>query len=265
MAKRVIDIMDGWMGRMPGRLSELTLISGTVFAILSGSTIASSGTLGKLLISEMENRGYRKSMAIGPIMGVGGLAMVIPPCALAVVLGSLVKISIGKLLVGGILPGLLMAAVYLTYIIGRCHLQPSVATSYSVNPVTLSTKVETKIKYAVPQLTIIAAVLFFGIATPTKAAALGAIISLILCAIYGKLNWNTMKLASQDAVEMTVDDLENLWPWLRQNHVPIWADVEYQKITGEGLEINPKDQRKYILKGKNIITIQDWGPQQYFN
>lgn len=60
--------------------------------------------------------------------------------------------------------------------------------------------------------------------------------------------------------KMTVDDLENLWPWLKQNHVPIWAGVEYQKITSEGLEVNLKDQRKYILEGKNIITTQDWGP-----
>jgi 2,4-dienoyl-CoA reductase (NADPH2) len=59
--------------------------------------------------------------------------------------------------------------------------------------------------------------------------------------------------------KMTVDDLANLWPWLKQNHVPIWAGVEYRKITGEGLVINLKDQRKYLLKGKNIITTQDWG------
>ena len=93
MARRVIDIMDEWMGRMPGRLSVLTLVSGTIFATLSGSTIATTGTLGTLLIPEMEKRGYKKTMAIGPIMGVGGLAMIIPPSALAVVLGGLGKIS----------------------------------------------------------------------------------------------------------------------------------------------------------------------------
>ena len=206
MAKRVIDIMDGWMGRMPGRLSVLTLVSGTIFATLSGSTIATSGTLGKLLIPEMQSRGYKKSMAIGPIMGVGGLAMIIPPSALAVVLGSLGKISIGKLLIGGILPGLLMAAVYLTYIIGRCYLQPSVAPSYVVDHIPLTKRVTSTIKYALPLLSIIAAVLgsiFFGIATPTEAAALGAVSSLVLCAVYGKLDKTTMKKASLDAVEIT--------------------------------------------------------------
>lgn len=59
--------------------------------------------------------------------------------------------------------------------------------------------------------------------------------------------------------KMTIDDLDNLWPWLKQNHVPIWAGVEYQKVTGEGLEISLKDRRKYVLGGKNIITTQDWG------
>lgn len=206
MAKRVIDIMDGWMGRMPGRLSVLTLVSGTIFSTLSGSTIATSGTLGKLLIPEMQERGYKNAMAIGPIMGVGGLAMVIPPSALAVVLGSLGKISIGKLLIGGILPGLLMATVYLTYIIGRCWLQPSAAPSYVVTQIPLSKRIVYTIRYALPLLSIIAAVLgsiFFGIATPTEAAALGAVTSLILCALYGKLSRETLKKASLDAVEIT--------------------------------------------------------------
>lgn len=206
MAKRVIDIMDGWMGRMPGRLSVLTLVSGTIFSTLSGSTIATSGTLGKLLIPEMQQRGYNNSMAIGPIMGVGGLAMVIPPSALAVVLGSLGKISIGKLLIGGILPGLLMATVYLTYIIGRCWLQPSAAPSYVVTKIPLAERIIYTVRYALPLLSIIAAVLgsiFFGIATPTEAAALGAVTSLILCAVYGKLSRETLKKASLDAVEIT--------------------------------------------------------------
>ncbi len=59
---------------------------------------------------------------------------------------------------------------------------------------------------------------------------------------------------------MTIDDLDNLWPWLKQNHVPIWAGVEYQKIASDGLEVSLKDKRKYVMKGKNIITTQDWGP-----
>jgi tripartite ATP-independent transporter DctM subunit len=206
MAKQVIDILDSWMGRMPGRLSVLTLVSGTIFATLSGSTIATSGTLGTLLVPEMESRGYHKSMAIGPIMGVGGLAMIIPPSALAVVLGSLGKISIGKLLIGGILPGLLIAALYLSYIIGRCALQPSMAPSYSVDPIPLARKIKHTAKYALPMVLIIVAVLgsiFLGIATPTEAAALGAFMALILSAVYRKLNGKMLSAASLGAVEVT--------------------------------------------------------------
>jgi tripartite ATP-independent transporter DctM subunit len=206
MAKRVIDVMDVWMGRMPGRLSVLTLLSGTVFATLSGSTIATSGTLGTLLIPEMQGRGYKKSMTLGPIIGVGGLAMIIPPSALAVVLGGLGKISIGKLLIGGILPGLLMATLYISYIVGRCYFQPSVAPPYVVNRVSLSKKINDTIQYALPMLLIIVAVLgsiFFGIATPTEAAALGAVTSMILCAFYRKLNLQTLGKASMSAVEVT--------------------------------------------------------------
>ncbi|MBN2062836.1 MAG: TRAP transporter large permease subunit [Deltaproteobacteria bacterium] len=206
MAKRVIDVMDSWMGRMPGRLSVLTLISGTIFATLSGSTIATSGTLGTLLVPEMQKRGYHKSMAIGPIMGVGGLAMIIPPSALAVVLGSLGKISIGKLLIGGILPGLLIAVLYLSYIIGRSVLQPSMAPGYVVDRKSLAKKINNTARYALPLLSIIIAVLgsiFFGIATPTEAAALGAFMSLVLSAIYGKLDRKMLGAAAMGAVEVT--------------------------------------------------------------
>ena len=59
---------------------------------------------------------------------------------------------------------------------------------------------------------------------------------------------------------MTIDDLENLWPWLKQNHVPIWAGVEYREIVEEGLKVAQKDHREYIIKGKHIVTTQDWQP-----
>jgi TRAP-type C4-dicarboxylate transport system permease large subunit len=121
-----------WLGRLPGRLSLLAAASGTLFSALSGSSIANTAMLGTTLLPEMKDRGYKTPMAVGPIIGVGGLAMLIPPSSLVVVLASIAHISVGKLLVAGAVPGLIMGVLYVIYIIVRCGLNPSLAPRYDV-------------------------------------------------------------------------------------------------------------------------------------
>lgn len=206
MANRIIGVVDEWLGRLPGRLSLLAVGSGTIFAALTGSTMGSTAMLGTLLVPEMRSRGYAKSMILGPIMGAGGLAMIIPPSALGVILGSLASINIGQLLIGGVFPGLLIATLYSLYIIFRAWLQPSVAPSYPVVPPPLSTRLLNVAKYMLPLVFIIFAVLgsmFVGIATPTEAAALGAFTCFIMAAAYRKLNWKVTKDAIKTTIEIT--------------------------------------------------------------
>lgn len=206
MANNIIGVVDEWLGRLPGRLSLLAVASGTIFAALTGSTMGSTAMLGTLLVPEMRSRGYAKSMILGPIMGAGGLAMIIPPSALGVILGSLASINIGQLLIGGVFPGILIATLYSLYIIFRSWLQPSVAPSYQVPPTALSTKTLHVAKYMLPLVFIIFAVLgsmFVGIATPTEASALGALASFILAAVYRKLNWKAVKDTARTTVEIT--------------------------------------------------------------
>jgi len=105
----MVDTLDKWMGRLPGRLGLLAVASGTLFSTMSGSTIGATAMLGSVLSPEMEKRGYKKPMSIGPIMGSGGLAMIIPPSALAVILACLAEISVAKILISGIIPGLIIA------------------------------------------------------------------------------------------------------------------------------------------------------------
>lgn len=207
MAVQILDVLDKWLGRLPGRLSLLTVGFGATFSSLTGSTMANTAMLGTLLVPEMTRRGYKKPMTLGPIMGVGGLAMIIPPSALAIILGGLAGISIGKLLIGGILPGLLMAGLYATYIMGRCRLQPSLAPSYEVAPTRWSEKIVSLVRYVFPLVLIVFMVLgtiFLGIATPTEAAALGAIGSFILAAVYRKFNLEMVKKSVATCVEITV-------------------------------------------------------------
>jgi len=142
---------------------------------------------------EMRLRGYGKPLMIGPIIGTGGLAMMIPPSALAVVLGSVAQISISGILIGGIFPGLIMAFLYAAYIIGRTFLQPSMAPDYEVprsDPVSI---VKELLVYVMPLTSVVALVLgpiYMGIATPTEAASLGCVGALTLSIVYGKLTFS---------------------------------------------------------------------------
>ena len=121
---RAIDTLDKWMGKIPGRLCILGVGGATIFSTLSGSSLGTAAMLGSMLLPEMEKRGYHKSLSIGSCMS-GSLAMIIPPSALAVVLGSLAEVSIGKLLIAGVIPGFMMAGMYIGYIVIRCILQPA--------------------------------------------------------------------------------------------------------------------------------------------
>ncbi|MFC2013978.1 TRAP transporter large permease subunit [Chloroflexota bacterium] len=204
---RTIGVLDQWLGRMPGRLGLLAVGSGTLFSAMSGSTMATTAMLGTILTPEMENRGYKKPMSLGPIMGSGGLAMMIPPSALGVLLASLAKISVGKLLIGGILPGLIMAFLYSGYIIARCWLQPSVAPPYEVSTIPFSKKIMPFVKYVLPLgliVFLVIGLIFLGVATPSEAAALGVLGCFLLAAVYGGLNWQVIKTSTLGALRVTI-------------------------------------------------------------
>src|SRR5229473_6759917 len=120
LAMKSVDAVDAVIRRVPGRLAVVTLVAGTIFSAISGSTIATTALLGSLLLPEMLKRNYHPSMAMGPIMAIGGVDMLIPPSALTVLLGSLAGISISQLLVAGIVPGVLLAAIFIAWVLLRC-------------------------------------------------------------------------------------------------------------------------------------------------
>ena len=182
---RMINTLDEWIGRVPGRLSLLSVLAGTVFATMSGASMASTSLLGSVLIPEMEKRGYKKPMSLGPILGSAGLAMMIPPSSLAVFLAAIAQVSIGRLLMAIIVPGLIMAVFYAVYIIVRCHLQPELAPKYQVSGTTIRQKLVDTAKYVLPLGFVILAVIglvFLGTASPSEAAALGALVTIVIAA-----------------------------------------------------------------------------------
>ncbi len=207
VAYRMIDVLDEWLGRIAGRLALLAVGAGALFATLTGVAMGSVAMLGSTLAPDMERRGYSKSMSLGPILASGSLAIMIPPTALGIILASLGKISVGKLLVGIILPGLLLAAVYATYIIVRCTLKPSLAPPYDVSPTPIGRRIQNTFRYVVPLISVIVIVIgtiFLGIATPTEAAGVGALLCFLLAAAYRKLTWEVMKKAVGAATSISV-------------------------------------------------------------
>jgi tripartite ATP-independent transporter DctM subunit len=188
-------------------LSLLAVGAGTLFANMSGSSMASGALLGSTLVPEMERQGYKKPMSLGPILGSGGLAMMIPPSALAVILGAIAEISIGKILIAIVVPGLLMAVLYATYIITRSKLQPHLAPTYEITPPSLLEKLAATALYVLPLgliIFLVIGLIFLGIATPSEAAATGTLGTFILAAIYKRLNWGMLKKSVLATVEITV-------------------------------------------------------------
>ena len=207
VAYRSIDVLDKWLGRLPGRLSLLAAAGGTLFSALSGSTLANTAMLGTVLLPDMQKRGYHPSMAVGPIVGVGGLAMLIPPSSLAVVLAALAHISVGKILVAGVIPGLLLAVLFGLYIIVRCWLNPSLAPRYDVQDYTWGERLVLFARYVLPLGLIIFMVLglmLLGLATPTEAAASGVVGTLLVVALFGKLNLDMIHRSLTGTLQITV-------------------------------------------------------------
>jgi tripartite ATP-independent transporter DctM subunit len=203
IAARALTALDRLLGRLPGRLSLLTVTSGTIFAALSGSTIANTAMLGSLLLPELKKRGYADDLSMGAIMASGALAMLIPPSALAVIFAVIAKISIGKVLIAVIAPGLLLAALYAAYIVLRATWYPAAAPAYDVKPASAREKLTGLVLYVAPLsfvVFMVIGVMVLGVATPTEAAAFGCVGSLLLAAAYRDLTWKRFR----DSIEGTL-------------------------------------------------------------
>ena len=207
LAARMFDAIDKLLGRVPARLSFLTVAGGTSFATLSGSSMASTALLGSLMIPEMSQRGYKKSMSIGPILGTGGLAMLIPPSALAVLLGTLARIDIGLLLIAGIVPGLILAFFYIVLIVVRAWLDPDAAPAYELEPTPWSTRIRLVFTDVLPMsfvVFLVIGLILLGWATPSEAAAFGAVGVLIMAMVYRCLSWDALWKSIEGATRVTV-------------------------------------------------------------
>lgn len=201
----VLDSVGKWLVGLRGNLSLVAVTAGTLFGTMSGSAVSGVAVLGSTLAPEMRKRGYSKELALGPILGSGCLAMIIPPSVLAVLLGSLGQIPVGDLLIAGVIPGVLLALCYAVYIVVRVRMNPALAPVVDERRYSAGEKLRALGRMA-PILVItllIWGVLLLGIATPSEAAAIGVFGSLLVMALYRRLTWRAVVRSLLDTVKIS--------------------------------------------------------------
>src|SRR3954452_23485150 len=206
LAVKVIDGVERLIRQLPGRLAVVAVVAGTVFSAISGSTIATTAMLGSLMLPVMLARGYHPTMATGPLMAIGAVDMLIPPSALTVLLGSLSGISISKLLIGGVIPGLILSLAFVAYIVIRISITPSLAPPTPLAPHSGWEGWRLLLFYVVPLIAIFVVVIGAmsgGIATPTESAALGALATMALATLYRALSIDVMLKALRGTVAIS--------------------------------------------------------------
>ena len=207
LATRCFNAADKLLGNIRGRLAYVTLIGGTAYAGPAGSSMGACALLGRLMVPEMIKRGYSKYLSLGPIMGVGGLAVIIPPSALTVLLATLGRTDVGDLLVAGVDPGLLLATMYGVLIWVWTIVDPDAAPMYAAAAVSRREKLRLFFVDVVPMIVIIVfsvLIMTTGWSTPTEAAALGAVSVIVLAMCYGEMTWKAFIKSLDGTLRVTV-------------------------------------------------------------
>jgi len=207
-AERLYGGLYSWFGGLRGGLAIATILMGVLLAACVGVIAASVITMGLIAIPSMIKRGYSKELACGSVCSGGSLGILIPPSVMLVLYGPNAGISVGKLFVGAIVPGLVLAGLYVGYTLVRCWLSPSMAPPIPVEEraIPLLKKINILVTGILPPLFLILAVLgsiFFGVAAPTEAAAVGCVAAVVLAAAYRRFNWQTLKEATLQTMKVS--------------------------------------------------------------
>ena len=183
-----------WVNALPGRLLHTNVIGCTIFAAVSGSSAATCATVGKMNIPEMRKRGYPDAQIIGSLGGPATLGLLIPPSIILIVYGVAAEVSIAKLFMAGVLPGLLLAVLFSGWLMGWAILNPAKVPKADTG-MTFAQKLRES-RHLIPVVLLIGAVvasIYTGIATATEAAAIGVVGALVVSASQGALTWQTFR------------------------------------------------------------------------
>lgn len=206
IAEGMFNMVHRWLGWLPGGLAVGVIIVSIIFGAMVGSSSAATITMGLIALPHMRKRGYDKSLALGCINGGGPLAMLIPPSITAIIFASVAEISIGKLFLGGVGPGLLLGIMFIIYIVVRSAINPKLAP-----PIPKEERGTWREKFDSLRGIILPVILIFsimgtillGIATPTEAAAVGAFFSIVVAGLNRRLNWKMLKESALLTLKLT--------------------------------------------------------------
>ena len=189
-----------WLGRLPGRLLHVNVFGCAIFAAVSGSSAATAATIGKMSIPELKERGYPESLILGTLAGSATLGLLIPPSIILIVYGVATEQSIARLFIAGVLPGLLLIGMFASYVMIVALTKPSIFPPSS-QKYTFVEKLSAS-RRLIPVLLLIASVIgsiYAGIASPTDAAAVGVVLSVLLAWWNSSLSWTMLKEALMGA------------------------------------------------------------------
>ncbi len=209
IAERLFEAVHLWTRRLPGGLAVGTIGMCVIFAASTGVIGATETVVGLLAIPVMMKHNYNKGLISGTICAGGSLGTIIPPSVVVILMGPIADVSVGSLFMGMVFPGLLMAALYVVYVLVRCTLRPqdgSLQTDVEEYLPTIGERLWITLTAFLPAALMISAVLgsiMFGLASPTEAAAMGAIGSLILAASYGSLSFSVLRRSLLSTVKVT--------------------------------------------------------------
>jgi len=204
ISTRLLNGLLPWLSNIPGRLLHINVVACSLFAAVSGSSAATTATVGKITLDELSKRGYDRQLAIGSLAGAGTLGFLIPPSLIMIIYGILSDTSIGKLFIGGVIPGLILAGSYSAFIIFKAITNPDIVPK-SDEKYSVKEKIKS-LKELIPVFSLIFIVLggiYLGYTTPTEAAAIGVVGSIILALIFKNLTTKRFIEAALNAVKTT--------------------------------------------------------------
>ena len=205
MADDMYEIIYRWAGRIRGGLGIGTIVICAIFAAMAGISSVATVTMGLIALPSMLQRGYDKSLVLGSIMAGGALGILIPPSIIMIVYGGVAEESVGKLFMGGVMPGLLLAFLYIGYIGIKCWIQPEAGPAVDVR-FSLKEKLVILKGVILPMLLVLLVLgtIYSGICTPTEAAGVGAFGALVCMAVYRRLNFASLRRAILGTTSTTV-------------------------------------------------------------
>ena len=212
MGDDLYEVVYRWMGKLRGGLAVGTVLICALFAAMAGVSSVATVSMGLIALPSMLKRGYQKELAIGCISAAGALGILIPPSIIMVLYGATAEVSVGKLFIGGVVPGIVMCLLFVVYILIRAWLNPKLAPGVP-ETFALSEKLVVLKGVLLPLglIVLVLGVIYFGICTPTEAAAVGAFGAMGCAMAYGKLTWTTLR--------------DSLWSTMKTNAMIFWLII----------------------------------------